>query len=57
MDGLGDFIELEVVLRPGESHEQGHAVAASLMRRLEIDPADLIAGAYLDLLMQKAGGG
>jgi predicted adenylyl cyclase CyaB len=55
VDGLGDFVELEVVLRPGQSEEEGRATAAELMRRLEINPADLIAGAYLDLLRREAG--
>ena len=55
VDGLGDFVELEVVLRPGQSEEEGRATAADLMRLLEIDPVDLIAGAYLDLLRREAG--
>jgi adenylate cyclase class IV len=56
VDGLGDFVELEVILRPGESEEEdSRRVAAALMRRLEIDPADLVPGAYLDLLERKAG--
>jgi adenylate cyclase class IV len=50
VEGLGDFVELEVVLRWGQSEEQGKAIAADLMRRLEIVSEDLIAGAYLDLL-------
>jgi predicted adenylyl cyclase CyaB len=56
VEGLGDFVELEVVLRPGESEEQGRAIATDLMRRMEIDPADLLAGAYLDLLARHANG-
>jgi predicted adenylyl cyclase CyaB len=54
VEGLGDFVELEVVLHPGQSEEQGQAIAADLMRRLEIDPEDLVAGAYLDLLARRA---
>ena len=54
VEALGDFVEFEVVLHPGQSEEQGQAIAADLMRRLEIDPEDLVAGAYLDLLARGA---
>jgi adenylate cyclase class IV len=50
VEGLGDFLELEVVLREGQSAEDGEAIAARLLRELNIDPAQHIAGAYLDLL-------
>ncbi len=50
VEGLGAFMELEVVLQPGQSAEEGRAIAADLMRQLGIDPGDLVAGAYLDLL-------
>ena len=57
VEGLGDFVELEVVLRPGQLAEEGQAIATDLMRRLEIHSRDLIAGAYLDLLAGQEGGG
>ncbi|MBN2388175.1 MAG: class IV adenylate cyclase [Anaerolineales bacterium] len=50
VDGLGDFMELEVVLRPGQSDADGRAVAEDLMQKLGIQPEDLIEGAYMDLL-------
>ena len=50
VDGLGDFLELEVVLRDGEAAEAGVAVAHALLRRLSVDPGALVAGAYVDLL-------
>lgn len=50
VEGLGDFVELEVVLRDGESSESGDAEARRLMTVLGIDPAQLRAGAYVDLL-------
>lgn len=50
VEGLGRFIELEVCLRPGQSRDEGAAIARGLMERLGIADADLIEGAYTDLL-------
>jgi len=50
VQGLGAFMELEVVLQPGQSAEEGQAIAADLMHQLGIEPGNLVAGAYLDLL-------
>ena len=50
VEGLGDFLELEVVLRDEQSEAEGVAIAHALLARLGIEPAQLIAGAYLDLL-------
>ena len=47
---LGDFLELEVVLRDGESPEVGVHEAHELMARLGVGSAQLIEGAYVDLL-------
>lgn len=52
--GLGDFMELEVVLREGQTAEEGAAIARDLMARLEIEPDHLVERAYLDLLLEKA---
>ncbi len=48
--GLGDFVELEVVLDTHENAEDGIGEAHDIMRRLGISDADLIEGAYADLL-------
>ncbi len=48
--GLGDFLELEVVLRDGESEADGTAEAHALLDRLRIATSQLVAGAYVDLL-------
>ncbi|HTU26137.1 MAG TPA: class IV adenylate cyclase [Pirellulales bacterium] len=48
--GLGDFVELEVVLRDGQTTDEGAAIARELMHRLGIDAAELIDRAYVDLL-------
>ncbi len=50
VEGLGDFIEIEVVLQPGQTDAEGAAVAEALMRRLGLADAERITGAYLDLL-------
>jgi predicted adenylyl cyclase CyaB len=50
VEGLGDFLELEVVLADGEDEAAGLAEAHALMQRLGIAPAQLVRGAYLDLL-------
>lgn len=50
VEGLGRFMELEVVLRPDQSEAQGVAIAEGLMSQLGIEKGDLLDGAYLDLL-------
>ncbi len=50
VEGLGNFVELEVVLRPGQTDTEGQAIAEELMSRLGIRHSDLIEGAYIDLL-------
>lgn len=50
VEGLGQFIELEVVLRDGQSTDEGVAIAQQLMAALQIQPGDLVEGAYADLL-------
>jgi predicted adenylyl cyclase CyaB len=53
VEGLGDHLELEVVLREDQSADDGEAVARKLLARLHIAPEQLIAGAYIDLLRLK----
>ena len=55
VERLGHFVELEVVLRDGQSESDGVLVAEHLMRALGIRDQDLVAGAYIDLL-EAAGG-
>ncbi len=49
VEGLGEFVELEVVLQPGEDHANGQVEAARLMEQLGIEPGDLVRQAYVDL--------
>ncbi len=50
VEGLGEFIELEVVLQPGQTDSQGEAIANKLMEQLGIEAKDLVEDAYIDLL-------
>ncbi len=50
--GLGQFVELEVVLAPGQTDAEGQEIAFQLMQRLGIKDTDLIDNAYIDLLDQ-----
>ena len=50
VEGLGQFMELEVVLREGQSDAEGQAIAEGLMTALGVERSDLLEGAYMDLL-------
>ena len=50
VEGLGDFVELEVVLAPGETQVEGVREAEGLIDRLGIPRDGLVEGAYIDLL-------
>ncbi|MGH8151072.1 MAG: CYTH domain-containing protein [Steroidobacteraceae bacterium] len=50
VEGLGSYLELEVVLGEGQSAAEGEAVARRLVAQLGVEPAQLVSGAYLDLL-------
>lgn len=50
VEGVGTFVELEIVLRNRQSEAEGQAIASYLMQELGIAPSDLIEGAYIDLL-------
>jgi len=53
VEGLGQFMELEVVLRPEQTDAEGQAIAKDLMTRLGVLEDDLLEGAYMDLLESK----
>lgn len=50
VQGLGEFLELEVVLQDGESVQGGEAEALDLMKRLGVEQTQFVEGAYIDLL-------
>ena len=53
VEGLGDYMELEVVLADDESAEDGAREAHALMARLGISQDSLVTGAYHDLLQAR----
>lgn len=50
VDGLGSFLELEVVLDDDQAVSDGEATARDLMDQFGITPDELVACAYVDLL-------
>jgi predicted adenylyl cyclase CyaB len=50
VEGLGEFLELEVVLQDGESAAAGIAEARRIMAELGVGAQQLIQGAYVDQL-------
>ena len=55
--GLGQFLELEVVLQPGQTPEDGERIAGEFRVALDIRDEDLIELSYFDLLTSHSGGG
>jgi predicted adenylyl cyclase CyaB len=56
VEGLGDFMELEVVLRERQTPADGREIAEEIMRHLGIDSGSLVEVAYVDLLARRRGG-
>jgi len=50
VEGLGTFLEIEVVLDSDQSAAVGVGIAEELMAKLEIRKEDLVASAYVDLM-------
>ena len=49
VEGLGAFVELEVVLRPDQPEANGVVIAKDLMAKLGIAGEHLVEAAYIDL--------
>jgi predicted adenylyl cyclase CyaB len=56
VEGLGQFMELEVVLEEGQTDVEGEKIAEEMMAALGVERGDLIDGAYMDLLEQSSAG-
>ncbi len=56
VQGLGDYMELEVVLADDETPEAGVREAHALMARLRVPAEALVIGAYHDLLRARSVG-
>ena len=54
VQGLGDFLELEVVLQPGRSGFEGKSIVTALLAEFGITQNELVAEAYVDLLARRA---
>jgi predicted adenylyl cyclase CyaB len=53
VEGLGDFLELEVVLKAEESAEAAAAVAKEFLVKLGITDEQLVEEAYVDLISRR----
>jgi predicted adenylyl cyclase CyaB len=50
VEGLGDFVEVEVVLAEGDDEASGEAEAYAMFEKLGIASDALVPGSYIDLL-------
>ena len=57
VEGLGDYLELEVVLEGSQSCQEGIEIARSLLARLRVTDDALVESAYIDLLESSMPGG
>lgn len=54
VEGLGAFVEIETVLRPGQRSDEAAAITDRVAAALDIREADLVDRAYVDLLRDAA---
>ena len=50
VEGLGDFVEIEVVIDDSDTVEAGQRIAEEMMKQLDIKESDLLTGAYVDMI-------
>ncbi len=54
VEGLGHFLELEVVLQEGQEEDDGQAIAWDVMRKLGVESEALLEGAYIDFIEKRS---
>jgi len=54
VEGLGHFLEIEVVLGPDQTEEEGKAILKDWANWLGVREEDIVPGAYIDLLQHQA---
>ena len=54
VEGLGQFMEIEVVLEPEQSKVEGLEIARQLMEKLAVRDEDILADAYIDMQERSA---
>ena len=50
VEGLGDFLEIEVVLDDLQSESYGESIAIELMAKIGLSNAQLLPASYLEML-------
>jgi adenylate cyclase, class 2 len=50
VEGLGQFLEFEAVLSPEIDDTAGRQQLEQLIRQFNIQPEDLLAGSYIDMI-------
>jgi len=50
VDGLGEFLEIEVVLSENQLIDEGEKIAFEIMKKLGVSNSDLVVGSYIDLI-------
>jgi len=51
VEGLGNYLEFEVGLKPEQTLEEGQEIAENLMKIFELERKNLVVGAYMDKLL------
>ena len=54
IEGLGEFLEPEVVLESGQTDLEGKQIASALLAEFGIEERQMVAEAYIDLLFRQA---
>jgi len=50
VDGLGEFLEIEVVLNESQAKAEGEKIAVEFIKKLGVSISDLVDSSYIDLI-------